>query len=409
MKPLACQIFTALAAAALCAGCTTSTDTGQSASPTSTGSPPTVADIPGVATPLLATVLAAPIPVPATDGLVHLAYELKVTNSMGSDVTLDSVAVKAGDRTLRTLTGDEIPYWTRILGGGGPTRTLGPAQTGIVWIDIAVDEGDPVPTELSHTIDVSLSKPMPPLLPPTMSEDVALVAVSDRKPPVIAPPLRGPKWLDGNSCCDMTAHRMAMNPLNGELWAAERFAIDYVQLSEDNTIYSGDRSKPESYPYFGSDILAVADGPVVGVMKGLPEQVAGKTPSGLPLDQYGGNHIVQDIGSGNFAFYAHLQTGSNAVEVGDQLSRGQVIAKLGNTGNSDAPHLHFHVMDSPDPLRSNGLPFVIDSYTFDGVMASMDALDPLLDGEPAPLNGDGAPREETETSPLVLDVMTYGE
>ena len=142
------------------------------------------------------------------------------------------------------------------------------------------------------------------------------MTVSDHQPAVISPPLDGPKWLDANSCCDMTAHRMAMNPLNGQLWAAERFAIDYVQLSADGTVYKGDRSKPESYPYFGADIHAVADGPVVGVMEGLPEQVAGQSPTGLPLDQYGGNHVVQDIGGGNYAFYAHLKTGSVKVKTG---------------------------------------------------------------------------------------------
>lgn len=416
------QLAAALAAIAVCAACSTATDTASTTSESATGSStpasstaapaPTTSTppfVPGVATPVVGQALAAPVPVPATDGRVHLAYELQLTNAMGFDVTLNSVAVKAGDRTLRTLAGDELAYWTRTLGGTSPTRAFGPAQTGIVWIDVAVDEGTPVPTELSHTIEVSLSKPMPPLLPATMTEDIAPVTVSDHQPAVIGPPLRGPKWLDGNSCCDMTAHRMAMNPLNGALWAAERFAIDYVQLSADNTIYAGDRSRPESYPYFGADILAVADGPVVGVMEGLPEQVAGRTPSGLPLDQYGGNHIVQDIGDGNFAFYAHLKTGSTKVKIGDRLTRGQVIAQLGNTGNSDAPHLHFHVMDTPDPLRSNGLPFVIDSYTLDGTMASMEDLDPLLDGAPARLAPATTPREESRTSPLVLDVMTYAD
>ena len=45
------------------------------------------------------------------------------------------------------------------------------------------------------------------------------------------------------------------------------------------------------------------------MLDGLPEQVAGRIPTGLPLDQYGGNHVVQDIGGGNYAFYAHLKTG----------------------------------------------------------------------------------------------------
>ena len=104
------------------------------------------------------------------------------------------------------------------------------------------------------------------------------------------------------------------------------------------------------------------DGPA-SAARDLPEQVAGQSPTGLPLEQYGGNHIVQDIGDGNYAFYAHLKTGSVKVKAGDQLSAGQVIASLGNTGNTDAPHLHFHVMSTPDPLRSDGLPFVLSTFT----------------------------------------------
>jgi murein DD-endopeptidase MepM/ murein hydrolase activator NlpD len=205
----------------------------------------------------------------------------------------------------------------------------------------------------------------------------------------------------------MTAHRNALNPLSGGLWAAERFAIDYIQLKPDGTMSTGDLTKVESYPYFGADIHAVADGPVVGALEGLPEQIPTKSPTDLKLEDYGGNHIVQDIGDGNYAFYAHLKTGSLKVKVGDQLSTGQVIASLGNTGNSDAPHLHFHVMSTPDPLRSDGLPFVIKSFRLDNRVGSQDALDALLRGKPAPMQPGFTARDESDVSPLVLDVMTY--
>ena len=140
---------------------------------------------------------------------------------------------------------------------------------------------------------------------------------------------------------------MALNPINGQLWAAERFAIDYVQLGPDGRLFTGDQAKVESFPYFGADILAVADGPVVAAVDGLPEQVPGTSPTGLPLDQYAGNHIVQDLGDGNYALYAHIKTGAVKVKPGDRLTAGQVIGSVGNTGNSDAPHLHFHVMSTP--------------------------------------------------------------
>jgi hypothetical protein len=402
MPPRARTAFAVLSAFALAVASCSSSSGGQE---TAASSPPPAP--PAAVTPVLAHVVAAPIPVPATDGKIHLAYELLLTNVMSQDVTLTSLSVLAGEQTLLTLAGGKVGDWTRVVGTQTPTTKLGPGQAGIVWLDVMLDKSNPVPGDLVHKIGISIGKPSPPLILATMEETVAQVAVQTRKPAVIAPPLDGPNWLDGDSCCDLGAHRGALNALNGNLWGAERFAIDYVQLEPDGTMSAGDVTKNESYPYFGADIHAVADGPVVGVLDGLPEQVPTKTPTGLTIDQYGGNHIVQDIGDGNYAFYAHLKTGSLKVKVGDQLSTGQVVAALGNTGNSDAPHLHFHVMSTPDPLRSDGLPFVFSSFRLDNRVASAGALDELLAGRAAPMQPGFAARDETDVSPLSLDVMTY--
>jgi hypothetical protein len=415
MKPSVRGIAVFIGTLALLTGCSNSTETATKTSESTSSTPAGSTDSePAVATPMLGRVLDAPIPVPATDGKVHLAYELYLTNAMGQDMNVESVTVKAGDRNLLSISGDQLRDKTRILGAtDGPSTKFGPAQSGIVWLDVVIDgaEGSTpaVPQELSHTVVVNLTKPMPPMMPATMAEDIAKVTVSTHKPAVIAPPLDGPNWLVANSCCDlMTSHRTAINPLNGDLWVSERFAIDYLQLAADGTVFRGDGTKNESYPFFGDDIHAVADGPVVSVLDGLPEQIAGTPPTGLTLDEYGGNHVVQDIGDGNYAFYAHLKTGSVKVKPGDQLSSGQVLGNLGNSGNTTAPHLHFHVMDGPDPLMANGLPFLFNTFTLDGRITSADALDPILDdGTPAPLQPDFTKRDETNVSPLVLDINSY--
>ena len=387
-----------LGTVALVASCGRSTEQAQQTQPSIP---------PAVVTPVVASVVAPPIPVPATDGKDHLAYELQLINTLTQDVTLTSLAVVAGDQTLMTLSGDNLKYWTRIIGNPTPTTKLGPGQTALVWVDVALNRPATIPGELTHQLGIAVTKPQPPLLPATMTETVGQVSVQTRTPVVIAPPLDGPNWLNGDSCCDMTAHRMAMNPLNGELWASERFAIDYIQLGPGGRMFAGDKTKPESYPSFGADIYAVAEGPVVSVLDGLPEQVPGKSPTGLPLDQYAGNHVVQDIGDGNYALYAHMKTDSVKVKPGDELTAGQVIGSLGNTGNSDGPHLHFHVMSTADPLASNGLPFVFSSFKLDSRMVSQEALDSLLNGQPAQLQPGFPIRDETDVSPLVLDVMTY--
>jgi hypothetical protein len=409
--------------AVMTTSCTGSQDTpAQTGTPPPAANPPTSstsgpsAQVPAEVSPVLADAVADPVAVPGTDGKDHLAYELVLSNQLPSEVTLDSLEVRSGDTTLLELAGDRLGYWTRPVGtpAPAPTTTLGPGQSAKVWLDVAIDrrpDGAPaaIPTELSHRLKLTLAQPMPPLLPATLTEDVAPVTVQNRKPVVIEPPLRGPNWLDGNGCCDMTAHRMALNSLNGKLWGAERFAIDFVQLQPDGRLFTGDRTKLESYPYFGADIHAVGDGAVVAVVDDLPEQVAGASPTGLPLDQYGGNHIVQDLGDGNYAFYAHLETGSVEVEPGDRLRTGQVIGSLGNTGNTDAPHLHFHVMSTPDPLLSDGLPFVFSSYRLDSRLASPGAIDGLFDGGPAPRQPGFTAADESDVMPLFLDVMTYAD
>lgn len=363
---------------------------------------------PSMLTPLIGSVLAPPVPVPATDGRTHLAYELMVTNTLSGDATLNSLTVGAGDKPLLTLSGDNLKYWTRALGNSAtPTTVITPGGSALIWLDVIVDNGAQLPTDLRHSVNVSVAKPLPGLVPANLTQAVAPVSVSTHKPVSIAPPLDGPNWLDGNSCCDMDAHRTAVNPINGKLWVAERFAIDYVQLTKDYRLFTGDPTKLESYAYFGVPIHAVGDGKVVAVVDNLPEQVPSKSPSGLPLDQYGGNHVVQDLGDGNYAFYAHLKPGSITVKEGDELKSGQSIAALGNSGNSDAPHLHFHIMDGPDPLASNGLPFVIKSFRLDQRVPSQADLDKLFTGQPAPLQPGFAARDQSEVSPLVLDVMNY--
>jgi murein DD-endopeptidase MepM/ murein hydrolase activator NlpD len=110
---------------------------------------------------------------------------------------------------------------------------------------------------------------------------------------------------------------------------------------------------------------------VKSALGSLPDQAPGSLPdpSAITLDTVDGNHVVLDIGGGNFAFYAHMQPGSVRVKVGDRMRRGQVLGLLGNTGNSSAPHLHFHIMNGPSVLGSDGLPYVEDGFALAGTVS----------------------------------------
>ena len=75
-----------------------------------------------------------------------------------------------------------------------------------------------------------------------------------------------------------------------------------------------------------------------------------------------GNYVMIDHGKSEFSLYAHLKPGSVRVKAGDQVKAGDVIGKLGSSGNSTEPHLHFHVTDNPDPAGA-GIPMNFSNVT----------------------------------------------
>ncbi len=159
-------------------------------------------------------------------------------------------------------------------------------------------------------------------------------------------------------------------------WATpEEFALDIVRLGEGGGSYKGQGTKNADYYGYGADILAVADGKVVAVRSDLPEPETSLRQPGESaeayfgrvqqrqmelmmkgLDAIVGNVVVIEHAQGEHSNYAHLQPGSVKVKVGDSVKRGQVIAKLGNSGNSTEAHLHFQITDGADPMFSNGVP-----------------------------------------------------
>jgi murein DD-endopeptidase MepM/ murein hydrolase activator NlpD len=118
--------------------------------------------------------------------------------------------------------------------------------------------------------------------------------------------------------------------------------------------------------------------------------------------------VIVDIGNGRYIMYAHLIPGSVTVAVNDEVSAGQVLGKLGDSGNASAPHLHFQVMDRPSPLGAHGLPFVFNSMDREATIPGtvIDELDDIGDGTPVRLDHSTA-KHFDNTLPLTRDVLTF--
>jgi len=313
------------------------------------------------------------VPVPPAafkaGGKTHFCYELHITNYGRADVVLTRVELMGGGSPgtkFATYESDELG--SRVIrpgvtaNGTAEKLKIGAGLHLAIYLWLTFDKTGEAPSSIKHRLSFMVGD-----YPEALSIDCAGVLVTNR-PVVISPPLRGGEWLAANGPSNNSGHRRAMIPVGGGVHIAQRFAIDFVQLREDGRTHTGDPKDNKNYRCYGTDALAVADGVVVAVKDGIPENVPGANSRAVPitLETVGGNHVILDLGNGHFAFYAHLQPGSLKVKQGDKVRRGQVLGLVGNSGNSTEPHLHFHISNANSPLGSEGLPYSFQSFEVQG-------------------------------------------
>lgn len=323
----------------------------------------------------------APIPVKAMDK-TNLAYELHITNFSRANLVLTGVEVLSGDAvqaaSLASYRDAELLKRLLVISPNADSQeknVIGGGQRAIVFLLISADASD-VPNVLRHRLYFKPAAPTNAATAESGDKEQVVegmrVAVQSAKPLVINSPLRG-RWIAANGLSNDTGHRRSLYPINGQLYNAQRFATDWVKLGDDGLVVrGGDLSQNSNYYTYGAEALAVSDAVVVGVKDGIPENVPQTKARAVPitLDTIAGNYVLLDIGGGRFALYAHFQPGSLKVKVGDKVKAGQVIGLVGNSGNSDLPHLHFHIVNAASPLAAEGVPYVFKSFVMQGVIKS---------------------------------------
>lgn len=327
-----------------------------------------------VFTPVIASTLSPEAhPILGTDGAYHVVYELQLTNTKSLPATIQKVEVLAGSsgsQVVATFSDAELVKRLRTLAPQPATdTTIEPNGARLFYIELTFKDAAKVPKLLEHHLYL-IGAPNPgPAKPAPLNYVVAPLKIADNKPLIIGPPLAGAGWVAANGCCnpDIT-HRGSVQSVNGALYDSQRFAIDWMRLDEQGRLVHGDESDVHNYTDYGADVLAVANAKVVSVLNNLDDQVPGRLPepSSITIETVDGNHVVLDLGGGRFAFYAHLQKNSIKVRPGDAVKKGAVLGKLGNTGNTSAPHLHFHIMNRPSPMAADGIPYLIEAFDFSG-------------------------------------------
>jgi murein DD-endopeptidase MepM/ murein hydrolase activator NlpD len=215
---------------------------------------------------------------------------------------------------------------TRIPGDGSPTRGEYrlTADKGSWSMELAADQGGRI-------------------------QGLKITPLTDAEPPIarseipLGLPFRGEWSVHWGGDRKELNHHMA-DP-------SQRRAADLGQVGPDGKTYRGSGTSNFDYYAYGQEIVAVADGKVITVVDGVPDNVPGSENPYMTT----GNVIVIQHDPTLYSVYAHLQPGSARVKVGNVVKRGATLGLCGNSGNSNEPHLHFQLQDGPLIEKSWGV------------------------------------------------------
>jgi len=368
--------------------------------------------------------VAQPAPVEASDGKVHLAYELLITNASALRVRIDRIEARdaAAKKTILTKSGAALQRdFTPVSGSRADegtvdpsadpsTSTLAPSEVWVAWMDASVPTRADVPARLDHRLVGAL---LPPGNTKPIPFDIAVanVEVNTQPPTVLSAPVKGGIWYMSEGCCrDDTHHRRGLAPVNGELMVPQRFAIDFYKLDDQYRTWVGDPKKLDSYLTYRQPIIAAAAGTVVRAEDGLPNSTAVPKPPPIPpITETVGNHVIVEIGPGTYVLYAHMDPRSVKVRVGQQVEKGQELGLIGTSGNSTTPHVHFQLLSTPTFFPSNSLPYVFDQFDLQGRITQR-LWDDNLGLEPTgklPFKADPAPGPHQNELPVDRAVVRF--
>lgn len=307
-----------------------------------------------------------------SDGQTHLAYELIVTGLSGvngarfervevfgesdSNPLISYASSDLDERVMRPEADPKARYGRLVSSG----------TTALIHVWITLPKDHAVPRTLRHSFAISAEDGS------AVFAGEARVAVHSATPLVVGPPLPGAAWLVHNGPGQHRSPHWGSALLNERgARVPQRYAIDFIGVDENGSAVRGDfrKSSNEQWIGFGSEVLAVVDGVVHAARDGLADNqpLLELPPPASPSasDTYG-NYVIMAVDDHTFVHYAHLQRNSVAVKAGQRVRRGQVIGRVGNSGNTNGAHLHFNITDGPSPEDTQGLPFVFEAFEFLG-------------------------------------------
>lgn len=174
-------------------------------------------------------------------------------------------------------------------------------------------------------------------------------------------PLRGTWWaIQGSDWSDQ--HKQEI--------FSQAYAIDFVKLGSDNQFFRNNGLTLEDHYSWDQPVYATSGGKVAYVAYDMPDLPPGTPPDPVlfrdDVRRVLGNAVAISHGNGEFSYYGHLQQASLQVNEGQLIRRGTLLGRVGNSGHSPGPHLHFHLMQGPNLFIDQGLPVQFSHFSAGG-------------------------------------------
>ena len=194
---------------------------------------------------------------------------------------------------------------------------------------------------------------------------VVWLAVQGGKPPSativdLSFPLRSGDYyiVNGGSTNLVNAHLMTLAGERFHAYRGQSYGIDILELNALGVHSSLPAPRePGRYKIFGDSIYAPCDGIVARSEDGLPDL----SPPNSDRAHMAGNYVLVECGEylDFHVLLGHMRSGSVKVHPGDYVTTETLLGEVGNSGNSNEPHLHIHAQRPGfpwDPFAGEPLP-----------------------------------------------------
>ncbi|APG64171.1 hypothetical protein LPB136_01775 [Tenacibaculum todarodis] len=294
----------------------------------------------------------------------YLTYELNIFNNFKTYIELEKVEIYSySSSKLPIATFDSIYINKNIerpnLRNESKLNLISTNQFGNLNLNLEFNDSKNIPEKMYHKLYFNTLKPNGKAI--AYSIETTILDIPNKTELTLGLPFnKKGKWL-----YEAESHKNSRFYSNGKVIYPQRFALDWIFVNDDESFAKNNIKENENWYGYGVEIVSVADGVVVDLKNDIIENepLSNEMAVRITNKTIAGNYVVIDIGNKIHAIYGHLIPSSIKVSIGDKVKKGQVIGLLGNSGNSDLPHLHFHLESkSNTPMGEEGIPYHLKEF-----------------------------------------------